>query len=104
MKRIKGRITHWNRRKAYGFITPETESKEVFVHISEFRDRRNMPSLEDEVEYILSTDKQGRPCATDVSRAPAAEEADSEDGGSLMVWMAVAAVVIVAGVLYFVLG
>lgn len=103
MKRIKGTITHWNRRKAYGFITPESESKEVFVHISEFRDRRNMPSLDDEVEYILSTDKQGRPCATDVSREPVQDESAVEGGGSKWIWLAAAAVVI-AGVAYLVLG
>jgi cold shock CspA family protein len=68
MNRIKGTITHWNRRKAYGFITPEDESKEVFVHISEFRDRREMPTLDELVEFTPSTDKQGRACATDVNR------------------------------------
>ena len=66
MSRIRGKVTHWNRRKAYGFITPADESKEVFVHISEFNDRREMPTLEQWVEFSLSTDKQGRPCATEV--------------------------------------
>ena len=68
MTRIRGKISHWNRRKAYGFITPDDDSKEVFVHISEFRDRREMPVLEEFVEFSPSTDKQGRPCAADVSR------------------------------------
>jgi cold shock CspA family protein len=66
MSRIRGRVTHWNRRKAYGFITPIDESKEVFVHISEFNDRREMPALEQWVEFSIATDKQGRPCATEV--------------------------------------
>lgn len=104
MKRTKGKITHWNRRKAYGFITPSKESKEVFVHISEFRDRRQMPSLNERVEYSLSTDNQGRPCATDVARLSGEKSASQSNGGSRAGWIigaAVAAALIVAALLYF---
>jgi len=94
MTRIRGTITHWNRRKAYGFITPDDESKEVFVHISEFRDRREMPALEEWVEFSPSTDKQGRPCAADVSRMDSVEESGSS-GASKWPWVVGAAVVIV---------
>jgi cold shock CspA family protein len=91
MARIRGRVTHWNRRKAYGFITPSGESKEVFVHISEFNDRREMPSLEQWVEFSMSTDKQGRPCATEVVKLD--DSALSESGQNRkLVW----AVVIIA--------
>ena len=100
MKRIKGKITHWNRRKAYGFITPDRETNEVFVHISEFKDRREIPSLEQVVEFSLSTDKQGRPCAVEVARY--------EQGGGDQVktrsWIIGAVVVIVlagAAALFF---
>ncbi len=98
MKRIRGTITHWNRRKAYGFITPGNESKEVFVHISEFRDRREMPSLEDPVEFTLSADKQGRPCASDVARIE--DLGGLTGGGQKWLWVAGFVVVIaIVGVL-----
>lgn len=31
--RNQGKITHWNEQKAYGFITPSSGAKQVFVHI-----------------------------------------------------------------------
>lgn len=96
MSRIRGRVTHWNRRKAYGFITPSEESEEVFVHISEFNDRREMPELEQWVEFSMSTDKQGRPCAAEVVKLD--ESALSEPGqGRNRVWVIVIALLAAAG-------
>jgi len=95
MTRIKGQITHWNRRKAYGFITPTGESKEVFVHISEFNDRREMPSMEQWVEFSMSTDQQGRPCATEVVKLD--ESAVHAEGrNTLPAWVIVVAVLAAA--------
>ena len=94
MKRIRGAITHWNRRKAYGFITPDTESEEVFVHISEFNDRSEMPAMEQVVEFTLSTDKQGRICATEVVKLDGSES-EGTAGSKSVRWM-VAAVVVLA--------
>ena len=34
--RTQGKITHWNEYKAYGFITPSSGAKQVFVHIRAF--------------------------------------------------------------------
>ena len=67
--RTQGRITHWNTDKGYGFITPGTGAKQVFVHISAFRNRGESPAINQLVEFALSTDKQGRPCAVRVTRA-----------------------------------
>ncbi len=68
-KRTPGKITHWNEEKGYGFITPSTGAKEVFVHIRAFKNRHLPPELNQVVLYSLSTDKQGRPCAVKVTRA-----------------------------------
>ena len=68
-KRTSGKITHWNEEKGYGFITPSTGAKEVFVHIRAFKNRHLPPELNQVVLYSLSTDKQGRPCAVKVTRA-----------------------------------
>ena len=65
----QGKITHWNKRKAYGFITPSSGDKDVFVHIHAFKNRHLPPELNQVVLYSLSTDKQGRPCAAKVTRA-----------------------------------
>ena len=65
----QGKITHWNKKKAYGFITPSSGTKQIFVHIKAFKNPHLPPELNQIVLYTLSTDKQGRPCATKVTRA-----------------------------------
>ena len=69
--RVKGKITHWNEERGYGFITPSAGAKQVFVLISAFRNRGNHPEVDQLVEFSLSTDRQGRPCAVQVSEAGA---------------------------------
>lgn len=95
MTRIKGKITHWNRRKAYGFITPNGETEEVFVHISEFNDRREMPALEQWVEFSMSTDRQGRPCAAEVVKLGGTTP-DKPAQGRNPAWVVAAAVLAAA--------
>jgi cold shock CspA family protein len=68
-RRTQGKITHWNEEKGYGFITPAAGAKQVFVHISAFNNRRQPPKLNQLVSFSLSKDKQGRPCAEEVTRA-----------------------------------
>lgn len=67
--RTKGKITFWNDEKGYGFITPSVGSKQVFVHISAFHNRNEPPQINQLVEFSLSTDRQGRPCAVRVTIA-----------------------------------
>ena len=66
--RIKGKITHWNGQKGYGFITPSQGEKQVFVHISSFKTRHPALRVNQLVDFSLSKDKQGRPCAVNVTR------------------------------------
>ena len=66
--RIKGKITHWNREKGYGFITPSTGAKQVFLHITAFRSRELPPRVGQLCTFTLSEDKQGRSRAEDVTR------------------------------------
>ena len=61
--RAKGKITSWNDEKGFGFITPMTKGKQLFVHINAFSNRNRRPEINQVVTYTLSTDKQGRPCA-----------------------------------------
>ena len=61
--RTKGKITSWNDEKGFGFITPSSGDKQVFVHIKAFSNRSQRPELNQLVSYSLSTDKHGRPYA-----------------------------------------
>lgn len=67
--RIQGKITHWNDEKGYGFITPDSGAKQVFVHVRAFGNREARPAVGQMVSFSLSSDKQGRPCAVRVTRA-----------------------------------
>lgn len=67
--RSKGKITSWNDDKGFGFITPVAGGKQVFLHISAFGSRNRRPGIGQEVTYAMSVDKQGRPCAANVTLA-----------------------------------
>ena len=67
--RTQGKITHWSDEKGYGFITPSSGTKQVFAHVSAFLNRREPPAIGQLVEFSLSTDRRGRPCAVRVSKA-----------------------------------
>ena len=67
--RSKGKITFWKDNKGYGFITPDSGEKQVFLHINAFADKNQRPRINQLVSFSLSTDKQGRPCAVRVTRA-----------------------------------
>ena len=43
--RKRGKITNWNEEKGYGFITPASSAKQVFVHIRAFKNRHLPPEL-----------------------------------------------------------
>ncbi|NKQ41632.1 MAG: DUF1294 domain-containing protein [Sulfurovum sp.] len=59
--RKKGILTKWNDNKGYGFITPVGESKEIFIHITEYQGR---PLLDDKLFFTLSKDKNDKAIAT----------------------------------------
>jgi uncharacterized membrane protein YsdA (DUF1294 family)/cold shock CspA family protein len=59
----KGTITFWDDKKGFGFITPDSGKKEIFVHIKEFENQRFRPEVGKSLQYELSTSKDGRLCA-----------------------------------------
>lgn len=61
--RTKGKITAWNDDKGFGFITPNTGGKQVFVHVKAFGNRNRHPEINQLVTFELSSDGKGRPCA-----------------------------------------
>lgn len=82
--RVKGKITHWNGQKGYGFITPSSGEKQVFVHISSFNNRHPSPRINQLVDFSLSKDKQGRPCAVNVARP--GEQTEKKKKSSSQFW------------------
>ncbi|MFW2438548.1 MAG: DUF1294 domain-containing protein [Arenicellales bacterium] len=67
--RAKGKITNWNDEKGFGFITPASGGKQVFVHITAFGNRKRRPEINQVVTYALSSDKKGRACAKNATLA-----------------------------------
>ena len=67
--RTKGEITSWNDAKGFGFITPISGGKQVFVHIKAFGNSKRRPGISHIVTYTLSADRQGRPCAVNATLA-----------------------------------
>lgn len=66
---FKGRITVWDDDRGFGFITPSTGGKQVFVHVKAFGYDSRRPELNRLVSYDMSKDAQGRPCAVEVHMA-----------------------------------
>jgi cold shock CspA family protein len=66
--RLKGKINKWVDDKGFGFITPEKNTKNIFVHISAFdRAIPRRPKVGDTIFYHVKTDKNGKTKAVDAS-------------------------------------
>jgi uncharacterized membrane protein YsdA (DUF1294 family)/cold shock CspA family protein len=61
-----GKISSWNDEKGFGFITPNSGGKSVFIHINDFSKRHKRPIQGLSVIYSPSKDSKGRLCATNV--------------------------------------
>lgn len=65
--RRKGTIKNWNADKGFGFISPSSGGKDVFLHITSLQQRSRSPETGGTVVYTLSKDKQNRLCAVDAT-------------------------------------
>jgi uncharacterized membrane protein YsdA (DUF1294 family) len=65
--RRKGTIKNWNADKGFGFISPSSGGKDVFLHITSLQQRSRTPEIGEPVVYTLSKDKQNRLCAVDAT-------------------------------------
>jgi cold shock protein len=59
--RVTGTVKFFNTAKGYGFITPESGGKDVFVHATAL-EAAGIRSLNegDRVTFVLEDDKRGR--------------------------------------------
>ena len=99
--RIKGKITSWKDEKGFGFITPNGGGKQIFVHIKAFNTRKNTPTVNQVVTYMVSTDKQGRPCAKQVTRAGELLSKDTQKKNNMLVFFIPLLFIVFVGVSAF---
>lgn len=53
----KGQLIKWKDERGFGFIQPENQSQEVFLHISELKDLTRRPQVGDTIYYHLIVKK-----------------------------------------------
>lgn len=63
---LSGKITKWNDEKGYGFIKPFYREKEVFFHITAFKQINARPTIGDEITFDFIHDDQNREKAINV--------------------------------------
>lgn len=61
-----GEITSWNDEKGFGFISPSSGGRKIFIHINDFSWKHKRPCEGLSVVYDLGTDAEGRRCAVGV--------------------------------------
>ena len=67
---VNGTVKFFNEAKGYGFISPDDQSGDAFVHISAV-ERAGMNTLnkEQRVSYELETDRRGKTSAVNLQAA-----------------------------------
>lgn len=65
MSKSKGIVKFFNKQKGFGFITPDSGGKDVFVHMTNILGNAELREGQ-KVEYTLANGRKG-PEATDVN-------------------------------------
>lgn len=84
--RYQGRITSWKDEQGFGFITPNSSGKQVFVHITAFSNRQRRPVGNDIVTYEVNKDGNGKLKA---ERVQLIDEREQSTGGALLLLFAI---------------
>lgn len=56
----RGTLVRWFEEKGYGFIRPETEGDDVFLHVKALRHWQRQPKEDDIILYDTQTDEKGK--------------------------------------------
>ena len=66
MKEEIGTVTSWNDEKGFGFITPASGGKQIFLHINQYSNEHKRPNQGLAVTFASGKDARGRNCAVSV--------------------------------------
>ena len=64
---MKGKLIKWNAEKAFGFIAPIGGGDHVFIHKTALLNRNRIPQINDIITFSITTDKDGRYCASEAN-------------------------------------
>ena len=67
--RQRGKISHWNDERGFGFVLPEEGGERVFLHIKAFEKKHHRPVGKEAVTYEVRRDERHRPQAANVRYA-----------------------------------
>lgn len=84
--RYQGRVTSWKDEQGFGFITPNSGGKQVFVHITAFSNRQRRPIGNEIVTYEVNKDASGKLKA---ERVLYIDEPGRSNDGSLLLLFAI---------------
>jgi len=56
----KGKLKRWNGAKGFGFISPEDDNNEVFIHITALKKMHRKPIVGDVIYYQIHTQSDGK--------------------------------------------
>lgn len=82
--RYQGRVSTWRDKQGFGFITPNSGGKQVFVHITAFSNHHRRPSGNEIVTYEVTKDVNGKLKAERVQYID--EPVRSNDGSLLLLF------------------
>ena len=84
--RYQGRITSWKDEQGFGFITPNSGGKQVFVHITAFSNRQRRPIGNEIVTFEVNKDTNGKLKA---ERVQYIEEKEKSNDSTLLLLFAI---------------
>ena len=80
--RSQGKIIKWYDDKGFGFIRATTDSKDVFLHISQIHQLKKRPEINELVTYEVTKDEKGRFRAVNVAYLLAQENFRKSDNST----------------------
>jgi len=57
---VKGKLIKWDSKKGFGFIRPSEETENIFIHISDFKDKNYRPTVGDIILYKIGQGKNNK--------------------------------------------
>ena len=80
--RHQGRVVKWYDDKGFGFVRATTDSKDVFLHISQINRLKKRPEINELVTYEIAKDEKGRFRAVNVAYLLAQENSRKSESSA----------------------